>query len=96
MSVYAVVFDYESKNDIVKLENELKRSKGWWHYMTHMYMVHTTETANQLWSRIEYPVPKNHSLIILEVKGTYQGWLPDEAWKWVKDKLKMDGIIKEE
>lgn len=85
--LYAVMFDSKNKNEILELEEELKKSKGWWSYLERSWLVFTDENPTEIWKRIEEKINKKNSLLIIEVTSNYQGWLPKDAWDWIKEKF---------
>lgn len=84
--VYAVLYDL---NGILRsyssLYEELKKSPKWMHYLNSAWLIQTDETSDQLWSRIAIHIDKNDQILIIEVRGNYQGWMPKEAWEWIHE-----------
>lgn len=75
--------------DYSGLIEELKKSKGWWHYLKSTWIVITNETPEELYSRLEPYKGKEDRLLILEIRrgAASQGWLPEKAWKWIERNL---------
>lgn len=85
--LYAIIFDCQNKSEIVEMEEELKKSKGWWSYLERAWLIFTDESPTEIWERIEEKVDKKNSLLIIEITNNYQGWLPKDAWDWIKEKF---------
>lgn len=57
----------------------------WWHYLTHTWIVQTHMTADQF-AKLLYPyITKDDYLLVAKLSGQHQGWLPDDAWKWLNE-----------
>ena len=72
--------------DYSGLIEELKKSKGWWHYLKSTWIVSTTETPDELYDRLEPHRHKDDRILILEIGpgAARQGWLPEKAWGWLE------------
>jgi hypothetical protein len=86
MKVFAVNYDLRvrRKPDYKGLEEELQNSPKWWHYLESTWLILTNETPDQLWSRIASHIHDQDRVLIIEVRDNCQGWLPKEAWDWIK------------
>lgn len=84
--VYVVSYDLnKSGQDYKGLYEELKKSSSWWHFLDSTWLIYTSETADQLYTRIGSHIDKNDYALVIEVKRNYQGWLPEDAWKWIRE-----------
>jgi hypothetical protein len=81
---YLVSYDLRKPRRNYKgLLEELERSPGWWHYLDSTWLIVTSENADQLYRRLKIHIDESDSLLIIQVSGDYQGWLPKEAWTWI-------------
>jgi hypothetical protein len=76
---------HDSEGDDKKLEAAIKRSPGWCKYFKSVWLVATTETPKALCDRLEKSFSKTESLFIIEVGSSNYGYLPKEAWDWIKE-----------
>lgn len=84
--VYVVSYDLnKSGQEYEGLYEELKNSAAWWHYLDSTWLIYTSESADQLYSRIGKHIDENDYALVIEVKRNYQGWLPDKAWEWIRE-----------
>ncbi|MCG5262440.1 hypothetical protein [Cupriavidus gilardii] len=84
MTVYSVSYDLnKAGQNYSALYEELKKSPSWWHYLDSTWLIYTTETAQQLSNRLLMHIDKNDRLLVIKVVRAYQGWLSEEAWKWI-------------
>jgi hypothetical protein len=82
--VYSLTYDLKKPNrDYTGLYEELKNTTKWWHYLESTWLLSTIETPNQIWDRIRGHIDQNDSILIIEVRHNYSGWLPTEAWEWI-------------
>jgi hypothetical protein len=84
--VLSVSYDLRTRErpDYSGLERELKRSHRWWHYLKSTWLIQTEESADELWERIAPHIHRDDRVLIIEVRDNSQGWLPREAWAWVR------------
>ena len=86
----AFLITYELRNTATVNYNPLfegiKKTK-WWHYLPNIWIVITTEDSLALQTRLFPLIYQNDSLLIIEIKKNFGGWLPTEAWQWIKENV---------
>lgn len=87
MKSYLITFNKCYNEDYESLEEEIKRSPEWWSYIENTWIILTNETADEVWERLEKLFPKDGRILIIEVKANCQGWLENDAWKWIEEKM---------
>jgi len=86
MTVYCVSYDLnKTGQNYSALYEELKKSSSWWHYLDSTWLIYTSETADQLSERLLKHTDQNDRLLVIKVVKSYQGWLNEEAWKWIRE-----------
>lgn len=86
--VYVVSYDLRKPNrDYTSLYEELKKSSWWWHYLESTWLISTTESATQVYSRLVKTIDRDDRLLIIEAGRDRQGWLPKEAWEWISQHI---------
>lgn len=73
---YATFFDAINSN-----------SSNWWHFLDHTWIVRTDKTADAFAKALYPTIVKNDLLLVIKISKEYQGWLPEEAWKWLNEQL---------
>lgn len=87
-TAFSITYDLKAPNrDYDGLYKEIKNTFKWWHYLESTWIVIANETPNQIWNRLRSHVDKNDYLLIIEVRDNVQGWLPEEAWKWIHENV---------
>lgn len=82
---YAISYDLRAPGrNYDGLFEAIKKSSRWWHYLESTWLIITNETPDQVWDRLEGKIDKNDYLLIIEVRDNTQGWLPKEAWDWIR------------
>lgn len=86
MTVYCVSYDLnKAGQNYNALYEELKESSSWWHYLDSTWLIYTSETADQLSKRLLIHTDKNDHILVIKVVKEYQGWLTEDAWKWIRE-----------
>ena len=85
MTAFSINYDLKAPSrNYDGLYEAIKASGKWWHYLDSTWIVITNENAEQIWSRLAQQIDKNDFLLIIEVRGNVQGWLPKDAWEWIQ------------
>lgn len=88
MAVYCVSYDLnKAGQDYNGLYEELKKSPGYWHHLDSTWLISTNETATQLFQRLKPCIDDNDTMLVIKVTNEYSGWLPQDAWDWLKKHL---------
>ncbi len=58
-------------------------SKNWWHYLKNTWLVSTYMDADTFAHKLYPFFTTDDRVLVMEVKGTGQGWLPKDAWEWI-------------
>ncbi len=69
---------------------ETKGVKAWWHYLESTYIIKVDYivNANHVAKLIQKIAP-NKKFFTSEIKfNDFNGWLPNEAWDWIRDNTK--------
>ena len=86
MTVFCVSYDLnKTGQNYNALHDELKKSPSWWHYLDSTWLIYTAESSEQLSARLLTHIDKNDRLLVIKVIRDYQGWLTNEAWKWINE-----------
>jgi hypothetical protein len=85
MRAYSVNYHLraKAKPDYGGLYRELE-STAYWHYLESTWLIATNETPNQVWERISPHIHQADRLLIIEARDNCQGWLPPDAWAWIR------------
>lgn len=85
--IIAVNYDLKKPGqNYAALYEAIKSCGAWWHYLGSTWLVDTTLTADGVWKRLAPHVDKNDSVLIIGVTHDSAGWLPPDAWKWLKER----------
>ncbi len=88
MRTYVVSYDLKKPDkDYTGLINEIKKSYQWWHYLDSTWLIHTSESADALFQRLHPFIDKDDYILVIEAGPGRQGWLPQKAWDWIKEKI---------
>ena len=71
--------------DYKGLYGAIKKASGWWHYLESTWLISTKGTADDWYKELKPNIDNDDSLLIVEITGNRQGWLPKKAWDWIKN-----------
>jgi len=87
--VFVVSYQLRRFHDPRQIVEVLQKVGEWCHYFDTTWLVQTNLTADDIYNQLALVFNQDERLLILEVKppAMYQGWLPDEAWSWIRARL---------
>jgi len=90
MKVLLVCYDLSKPDrDYTGLYQTLKKASAWWHYLESCWLLKTSQSPQDWFNKLKPHIDKNDLLLIIEVKRNYQGWLPQKAWDWINNNIKL-------
>ena len=73
--------DYNSLYEAIK-----DASNGvWWHYLDSTWIIQSHLTIEQVSDKVKSKMDDNDSLLVIEIKNNYSGWLPKDAWEYLRE-----------
>lgn len=85
--IYAINYDLKRPGqNYSALYEAIKGCGAWWHYLGSTWLLDTNLTASGIWERLAPHVDKNDSFLVIGVTRDYSGWLPKDAWDWIKER----------
>ena len=83
--VCAVNYDLSQPGrDYSGLHAAIKSLGAWLHPLGSTWLVHTHLTVSQVAACLRPHIDQNDSLLVIGVTGQADGWLPTEAWEWIR------------
>lgn len=85
--LYLITYDLNKPGkDYASLHNTIKTASRWWHYLDSTWIIVTEQTVYYWSDKIRAIIDKNDHFLIVDItKQTRQGWLPNEAWEWIRN-----------
>lgn len=77
----------DPRRDYRRLYKEIKKADTWWHHLDSTWIIRTNQSPESWQDRLHRYMDKDDSLLIIEVRNNYQGWLPEKAWQWLERNL---------
>ena len=88
MRVYIVSYELGKNKSHIGLFEQLKASPAWWHYLDSIWLIATQGNAKQLYNRLKPHLDEvEDSILVIEAGADLYGWLPKDAWEWIKRTL---------
>ena len=86
--IYSINYDLKHPGqNYEELYKAIKDCGDWWHYLGSTWLVDTSLTAKDIWERLAPHVDKNDYFLVIRVTRDYEGWLPQEAWDWINNRV---------
>lgn len=84
---YAINYDLKKPGrNYEKLYEAIKSCGAWWHYLGSTWLVDTSLSAAEIWSRLAPQVDQNDNVLVIGVTRNFGGWLPQGAWDWLNER----------
>ena len=85
--ILVVSYDLKEFRDYTPFYEALKMqgTSSWWHYLTSTWLLSTIKTPKQVVEAVRPHMGPNDFILVGEFSSNnYFGWLPNEAWDWLK------------
>lgn len=85
MSTYCITYDLNKPGqNYAGVYEAIKKLGAWWHYLDSTWLVSTSLSAEQIWTRLDAVIDRSDRILVIRVCGDRQGWLDEEAWDWIR------------
>ena len=85
--IILITYDLKQPDrDYTALYESIKQcGTKWWHYLESVWIIRTDMTPDQCFQKIHSYIDNNDYLFIVDIsRHSRQGWLPKDAWDWIK------------
>ena len=85
--IYLITYDLKKPGqDYESIYNIIKSANKWWHYLESTWLIKTNDSVDSWNDKLKVAIDKNDRLLIVNItKQKRQGWLPTEAWDWIRE-----------
>jgi len=84
MRALLITYELKAKGwDYAPFVKALKTAPNWWHYLSSTWLVITDKTPKEFHSVLGEHLSTEDSLLIVEITGSYWGFLVKDAWDWI-------------
>jgi hypothetical protein len=84
---YVILFEIKNLQSAIALQHYAKELGSWWRYTPNAMIICTNLSPSLLHDQL-FPFLNGETdrIAILELQrgGARQGWLPDDAWEWLR------------
>lgn len=90
--VYIITYDLNSTGQrYSELISAIKEASNgcWCTYWKSSYLIKSPLSPSQITGRLKPYLDSNDTLLVIEVKNNYQGWLAKDEWDCIKDMFKV-------
>ena len=83
--VLIITFELKGAGPYTALFDAIKALGAWWHYLPSTWIVATQQTPEQVWQAMRLHMQdKSDHIFIGTLQSGFHGWLPNDAWEWLK------------
>jgi hypothetical protein len=87
--IYSINYDLKKPGrDYEGLYKAIKNCGDWWHYLESTWLVDSNFDASRIWETVKGHIDINDRMLIAGVTRDYSGWLPNDAWDWINQRLR--------
>lgn len=87
--IYLISYDLNRPGQNYKdLHDAIKELGAWWHYLDSTWLIDTRLGASEIYRRLSPHMDKNDRVLIISVGSDYNGWLTQDAWDWINERLR--------
>lgn len=87
MKLFLITFETHSQSRKTSIAEVLKAAKWWWHYIDSTWIIATKRSLEEWRAAVRGVITEEDSFLIIEVTNSERnGWLPQQAWQWIRDK----------
>ena len=89
MSAFVVTYDLNAAGqNYEKVIQAIKDSSvSWCSYWKSSFLIKSNLSANAIVNNIKPYLDTNDALIVVKATNEYQGWLTEEQWKFIREKI---------
>ncbi len=87
---FAYIVTYDLKQPVEKYTpffDELRKSYKWSHYIGNTWLVLRHDALIELRPKLLPLIFQTDRLLIMPARGPADGWLPEDAWQWIKENV---------
>ena len=86
--ILIVTYDLKTRRDYTAFYGALQQQGSWWHYIASTWLLSTDKSPEEVARALRPYMDLYDSLLVAELGGRYNGYLPDEAWQWINNHAK--------
>lgn len=89
MAAYMITYDLNSEGqNYEKVIKAIKDASTYWcTYWKSSYLIKSNLTPDEIQDNISPYLDGNDTLLVIEVKNNYQGWLSKKNWEFIREKI---------
>lgn len=89
MAAIFITYDLKSKEKDYEgvIEAIKESSEHWTHYWDSAWLIKSSSTVDEITDKIKPHLEKTDTLLVIEVKKNYQGWLEEKRWKKIREDI---------
>lgn len=90
-TAYLISYDLNKPGqDYKELYQAIKEASTgvWWHHLDSTWIIKSNySSADNVFEKLQPYIDKNDLCIVIEIKNNKQGWLTENAWKYLNENI---------
>lgn len=83
--VLIITYELKGTGPYASLYEAIKTLGTWWHYLPSTWIVVSTRTPAEAWVLLKPHIQEKPDFMFIgTLQSGYSGWLPKDAWEWLK------------
>jgi hypothetical protein len=83
--MFLITYDFKNEEIPKSFFETLQHLGSWWHFINGSWLVSTELDAGAIQDRLADHLDENVNLLIVEAGREMSGWLPKNAWDWIRE-----------
>lgn len=88
MAVYLITYDLNKPGQKYEdLHKAIKSYGTWAHHLDSTWIIETSSSLQVVADHLVNQIDNSDTLLVIEVKNNYSGWMPKKFWEWMKNRF---------
>lgn len=95
MNLFLITYQFKKSEEFYRsfYDKIKKLCYSWWHYLDTVWIIRTDVSIQEISATLNKLVDTRDCLLIVDVTvSDFSGWLPTDAWQWIKNNKFEDRI----
>lgn len=91
MPAYMITYDLNATgqkyDQVIQAIKDSSWNSAWCSYWKSSWLIKSNLTVSEIQQKIKPFLDNNDRLFVVEVNNNYSGWLTDDEWKYIRERI---------